>query len=284
MDKLTSFVFSGSGARLYAFIGALRVLFAAGYRPKQLIGTSGGGLVALFVAAHYDPKDPMAVIGKLEAFARSFQLAKLLDLAWFPRWPAYWHGLHKGALIRAKLDEALPAKWSDMRLPVYVVTSDRNADAAKVWGEKDGIAPALAGRATMSLPRLFDAVEIQGHRHTDGGTRANYPLSFFGDDEDVIGIRFRPIGKRALLMPGETAPAVQSFANGVEFDLDNIDDMIEATSQMHMSAATKAKTLMLDVPGSGMDFHVEDKDITRQIDAGEASARKWLAEAEQMIR
>jgi NTE family protein len=275
MDKLTSFVFSGSGTRLFAFIGALRVLFAAGYRPKQLIGTSGGGLIALFIAAHYDPREPMAVLDKLEAFARGLQIGKLLDPAWFPRWPRYWHGPYKGARIRAKLDEALPAKWTDMKLPVFVVTSDRNGDVAKVWGEADGIAPALAGRATMSLP-IFDAVEIQGHYHTDGGTRANYPLSFFGDDENVVGLRFRPLAHKAIAGPGEKAPSVQTFANTVEFNIDNIDDMIEATSRMHMAAAQKASTIMLDVPGSGMDFDVDDEDITRQIQAGAASAKKWL--------
>lgn len=275
MGKSVSLVLSGSGTKLYTFIGALRVLFSAGYTPKQLSGTSGGGLVALFVAAHYDAARPMTTILQLEEFARSFRVQDMLDPGGF-RWPRFWHGLYKGERILAKLREALPSSWAAMKLPVFVVTSDRTADAVKVWGAEDGVEPALVGRATMSLP-IFDAVQIQGHWHTDGGTRANYPLAFFGDGEDVIGMRFRPLGKSGMLKPGEHGAVVQTFKGKVDFQLDNVDDMIEATSRMHMAVATKARTIMLDAPGSGMDFSLDDKQITRLIAAGEESAHRWLA-------
>ena len=271
----TSYVLSGSGTKLFTFIGALRVLFTAGFTPRRLIGTSGGGLVALFIAARYDEQNPLACVAAAEKFARSLELHKLLDGGGL-RWPRFWHGLYKGDLILERLRDALPRSWGGMKLPEYVVTSDRTADAAKVWGVEDKIEPALAGRATMSLP-IFDAVKIKGHWHTDGGTRANYPLAFFKDDPTVIGLRFRPIGKAGMLGPGEEAAAVQSFKNKIEFQFDNVDDMIEATSRMHMEAAVKARTIMLDAPGSGMDFNVSQAEIDDLIKAGEDSARKWLA-------
>lgn len=273
----TSYVLSGSGTRFYAFIGALRVLFAAGWFPKRLIGTSGGGLVVLFIAAHYDPANPLAVIDKLEAFARSFRMSEMLDPGGL-RWPRFWHGAFKGQRVLKELRRALPRDWRDMKLPVFVVTADRTAKAAKVWGVEDGVEPAIAGRATMSLP-VFDAVRINDHWHTDGGTRANYPLSFFGDDAHVVGLRFRPVGADDVIMPGEQGDAVQTFDNKLAFQLDNVDDMIEATSRMHMAAATKARTLMLDAPGSGMDFSIDDEEIEALIQAGEDSARRFLSAA-----
>jgi predicted acylesterase/phospholipase RssA len=276
MIRPTSYVLSGSGTKFFVFIGALRVLFAAGRLPKRIMGTSGGGLVALYVAAHYNHRAPLEVIDALEDFARGFEIDKLLDLGGI-RWPQFWHGLYKGDKILAVLRQALPADWGKLTLPAYVVTSDRTADACKVWGADDKVEPAIAGRATMSLPG-FDAVQIKGHWHTDGGTRANYPLDYFNDvaDSDVVGLRFRPRADKAILHPGVQGRAVQSFKNKVEFNLDNIDDMIEGCSTAHMAAALKARTIMLDAPGSGLAFKVSQQDADEMIRGGEASASAWL--------
>lgn len=270
----TSYVLSGSGMKLFAYLRALRALFVSGRLPKQLIGTSGGGLVAMFVAAHFDPHRPFDCLDRAEKLARSLSVTSLLDLGFF-RWPHPTHGIYKGDRILAKLREELPRTWKDFKLPVFVVTADRTADATKIWGVDDDVEPALVARATMSLP-IFDAVKIKGHWHTDGGTRANYPLAFFGDEENVIGLRFRPLAKRGVLGPGEEGAPVQAFTSKISFQLDNIDDMMEATALMHMQAAVKAQTIMLDVPGSGLDFGMEAAEIDAMMEAGEKSAQKWL--------
>lgn len=275
MIKPTSYVFSGSGTKLYAFAGALRALIQAGRHPRRVIGTSGGGLIGLFLAARWNPATPERVCDELESFLRSFRLRDLLDLGGL-RWPRFWHGIYKGDRFLAKMRDVLPARWSDMKLPVFVVTADRTADTTKIWGLADDVEPALAGRATMSLP-IFDAVSIRDHWHTDGGTRNNFPLDFWGPlDASVIGLRFRPLTTREVVLPGQQGDAVQVFANAVDFNLDNVDDMIEATSRLHTSIAIHAQTIYLDVPGSGMDFDVDDAAIAHMMRLGADAARAWL--------
>ncbi|MBE2233114.1 MAG: patatin-like phospholipase family protein [Anaerolinea sp.] len=52
-EKKVDLVFEGGGAKGMVLIGALEVLFGAGYSPGRLLGTSAGAITALALAAGY---------------------------------------------------------------------------------------------------------------------------------------------------------------------------------------------------------------------------------------
>lgn len=270
-------VASGSGARLFVFIGALLRLAESGHRFRRLCGTSGGSIVLAKLASVYDPADPMRSVRQLEAFAQRINPAQLLDPNWFGgRW---WEGRNAGNKVLAELRAQLPPRFDNLALPLNVVTHDLTSRRTKVWGKADvGVDLPLVVRASMSLPLVFDAVFLRGHVHVDGGVSANYPLDLYGDGDGVIGLRFRPTGGGAPVPPGEDGGHASVYRHKHELWGAILDDMLEATSRLHMSAATKARTIMLDYPGSSFDFDVGPGEITAQIDAGWESVGEWLKE------
>lgn len=276
MPKDVSLVLSGSGTRYPVFIGALRRLTEAGFRFKRVCGTSGGAIVAAGLAAWYDRRDPMAAIERLEHLGRELRPQSFLDPNLFSI--RYWQGLYAGKRILRELTRLLPASFSDLRIPLYVVTHDLSARCAKVWGAEDKIDLPLVVRASMSLPGVFDAVFIRGHVHVDGGIGANYPLTIFGVGEDVVGLRFRPSTSVGFAPAGFEPPVAARYRNRLELIGAAVDDMVEASSRLYMESAVKARTCMLDSLGSSFDFHLSDEDLERLIANGYDSVGRWLSE------
>jgi NTE family protein len=202
-------VIEGGGIKGVLFAGAVEVLEAAGLRPVRLAGTSAGAIVAALLAAGYTAAELRAILLDLD-------FSIFLDGGWYRHarlWPR--GGLHPGRKFRAWLGDLLAAKgirrFGEIRYfdgpegrdcPLQVVASDvtRGRMAVLPWDlEEYGLLPhwfgvADAVRASMSIPYLFDPVELPSPDGSstlvDGGLLSNYPIGLFDDHpRPTIGLR-----------------------------------------------------------------------------------------------
>ena len=55
----TAHVYGGSGFLMYVHLGAAQALYDFGAKPDLLVGTSGGAIIASFLASGYEPKEAL---------------------------------------------------------------------------------------------------------------------------------------------------------------------------------------------------------------------------------
>ncbi|MFZ1399761.1 MAG: patatin-like phospholipase family protein [Candidatus Promineifilaceae bacterium] len=152
----------GGGARGAAHIGVLMELERLGIRPNLITGTSIGGLVGALYASGLTCDDlvdcfSQVSIGSMYSFAASL--------------PALT-GVSK---IEQLLESFIGRpKFSELGIPLAVVTSDLVARKEVILDEGDVITAVLA---TIAIPILFPAVEREGMVLADGGILNNTPFN-----------------------------------------------------------------------------------------------------------
>jgi len=174
----------GGGARGLAHIGILKVLQREQIPIDVVTGTSMGGIVGAMHAAGLSTEQM-----EVEALKRGDigQIFKLVDLR------LIGSGLLGGKRIKKLLTEILGADttFADLRLPFAVVAVDYNSGRIVVL--KDGNL-ANAVRATMSVPGVFEPVELNGCSLLDGGVLDNVPVGVARDlgAEKIIAVDVLP--------------------------------------------------------------------------------------------
>ncbi|PWI58553.1 patatin-like phospholipase family protein [Sulfoacidibacillus thermotolerans] len=206
MDKKNSkkigVVLSGGTLRGAAHIGVLRELHRMGIEPAMIAGTSVGGLVATMYGRGLS-------LNLLEEIVREFDGRKLLDIS-LPTFelmwavllfPLYYFRVLKhisqrvppGFIVGAKFEAWLRKliKITPTRLPIpHLITSTDllSGDAIVFYGATEQphplprvqfvpmADPALAIRASCSLPGVFLPRENAPHLLVDGALRNNLPI------------------------------------------------------------------------------------------------------------
>lgn len=174
----------GGGARGLAHIGILKVLQREQIPIDVISGTSMGGIVGAMYAVGQSIEQMEA-----EAIKRGeiSQIFKLIDLRLMSS------GLLGGNRIKELLAEILGAEttFADLRLPFAVVSVDYNSGREVVLKEGKLVD---AVRATMSVPGVFEPVELNGCHLLDGGVLDNVPVGVARDlgAEKVIAVDVLP--------------------------------------------------------------------------------------------
>ncbi len=152
---------SGGTARSVAHIGVVKALVEHSIPIDYIAGTSGGSIVAAFVAA-----------GK--------SVAEIEELGSGIRWrdiagPARSRlGLLSSDRIRRFIiDEIGDLSFDDLRIPMAVVASDLTAGERRIF--RSGKV-AIACQASCSIPELYTPVELDGHILVDGGFSEHVPV------------------------------------------------------------------------------------------------------------
>ncbi len=186
-------VLSGGGAKGLAHIGVLKVLEREGIPIDYIGGTSMGGLVGGLYAVGYTPEQldkishdlPWTKLLADEKERRDLTLQEkfdydryLLTLPMTGFIPGLPKGLKEGQLVINVLNKLTwsvndISDFSKLPTPFFCVATDiETGDTVLI--EHGDLPKSL--RATMSIPSIFNPIEINGTTVIDGGIVNNFPV------------------------------------------------------------------------------------------------------------
>lgn len=262
--KRVKLVLSGSGTRFPVFVGALKRLEEEGYSFIEVIGTSGGSVIAAGLASGLSIKalealckQVMPKIGKLV----NFSPLKLLNSK----------GLADSSALHDLLDKYFVSKLGQAKIPLHIVTTNFDNECKQIFSSKTHptFDTSTVVRASMSIPVAFVPVEIQGDWYIDGGVFANFAIDYFGNEPDVIGLAFnRTTGRRK--------PRPNGWGGIVEFIMRIIDMLIIAKTNDDIEDIKLPNVINLDSKHDGMNFKITEANVDDMIKEGYSAVEKWL--------
>ena len=155
-------VLTGGGTRLPVHVGVLAALDKLGVRYTQLVGTSGGSIVAALHAAGWPPARLLDLALDVD-FAR-FRGRSLIELIWRG-------GLSSGEEFETWLDGLLEGRrFVDLELNLAVVATDVRFSRAIVFDRQTTplLKVSRAVRCSMGIPLLFSFQPWEGGLLVDG--------------------------------------------------------------------------------------------------------------------
>jgi NTE family protein len=279
-------VLSGGSAKGLAHIGVLRVLEEAGLPIDLITGTSMGALVGGLYAVGYTPSGLARIVTSLD-FKSIFQDAfdprflglerrvaasrTLLTLPVHHGRPALPGGLIAGQRISELLARLTwPVQtvrdFRQLRTPFTAVATDvENGQVVAL--DSGSLAAAL--RASMSLPSIFQPVEIDGRLLVDGGVVRNLPAKEARERGATVVICSDVTGGLA------DAAKLRSFI-----------DVVSQTVAFQMTASTAEQRRLCDIhiqPDTrGLSSDAYNR-AAEWIGRGEAAARAALPKLRQIV-
>lgn len=302
-------VLEGGGVKGIALVGALGVLEREGFRVHDVAGASAGAVVGALHAAGYTAEELRGIVGRLDL--RAFG-----DAGWGRRLPAVGaplailrrQGFHRGRAFRTWISELLEARrvrtFADLARPgggdahrLQVIVSDLTnrellalpRDAGRLGLDPDAVEVALAVRASIGVPFVFEPVRVRnretGREHVlvDGGVLSNFPVWLFDCDDEparpTFGLLLVESDPRAPLVPAAPEPA---RARGVRaaFDLgrDLLQTMLEARDRRYLETADFVRTIRIPTGSTGtFDFELTSERVEALLAAGAEAAEQFLA-------
>lgn len=260
MDKPIKIVLSGSGTRYPMLAGGVAKLQEI-YDITEICGTSGGAIVASAVAMGYCGNELKQLI--LDTNIKDNNLIDFSLLSLFFDW-----GFIKGDKIYRMLKKTLNnAKFKDTKIPLHIVTTNIEKQCMKVFNTQSDpdISVALAVRASMAIPGIFNPVKINGDLHLDGGVCSSYFIDIFGPGIGVIGLAFLNTG----IPP-------QKINNGLEYITATVRAMLNSINKEHIEDAPNARTIYFNSSTDSLDLNIDRKDSERMFDQGYQQASNWL--------
>ncbi len=186
-DKKMIPVLAGGGTRLPAHVGILTALEQMGYRVEQLVGVSGGSIVASLYAFGYSVEylKNLAFDVDFRQF-RGFSLKKLI----------FSGGLSNGERFENWLDGQLEgATFAQLGRDLHVVATDVRSGQPVIFDREHSpdLRVARAVRFSMGIPLLFTFEKYKHHLMVDGSILAEDALyhEWSGDDTPVVYFRLR---------------------------------------------------------------------------------------------
>ena len=276
MTAKIGLVLGGGGARGLAHIGILKVLIREHIPIDVISGTSMGGIVGAMHAVGLSPDQMEAEATKRGDIGQIF---KLVDLQ------LVGSGLVGGKRIKKMLVEMLGAEttFADLRLPFAVIATDYNSGREVVL--KDGnLADAV--RATMSVPGIFEPVEIGGFKLLDGGVLDNVPVGVARSlgAEKVIAVdvlpnfRLNEPGQDPIVPPLKTRKMPKAYRQLWHVEL----VMIAALTEFRLKESAPDVIIRPDLPVD-MDLLLSFDRPQEAIVCGEQAAEAALPQIRALL-
>jgi NTE family protein len=251
-------VLSGCGTLFPIHIGVLRYLEDKHIEVSEIVGTSGGALVATMFAAGW-------TTAKMELVTNEVGIKSMADYSFNP---FYRMGVIKGKKIKQALNKYLEGMtFKDTKIPLGVVVTNLMSQKGLVFNQihSPDLKLAEAVRASMSIPLLFKYVKGPGGEIlVDGGTMNNFALDHYASSKDTIGVRIKPTAKWT---PGK---------GPVSYIAHIIDTLMAATERKHIEDAVYARIIDIKTEKSGVDFNQSATDVFDMIAEGYQAAEGFF--------
>ncbi len=276
-------VLSGGGARGCAHLGVLRALEEMRVPIDYIAGTSMGAVIGGVYASGVSAEDYTYLLTQIDwedaledkpsrtdlAFRRKQEDSRYLldlELGLSLKGILAPSGLRAGQKLALLLRNlTLPygeaADFDDLPIPFRAVATDIERGTMVVLGRGD---LARSIRASMAIPGMFTAVEIDGRLLSDGGLTRNLPV-------DVA----RAMGADVVIAVDITEPLRERERLGTLFGIS--DQIVGFISRLNVESSLDQADLALtpDVEGVGM---LNFTDVAGIAARGEAEARRHAHE------
>jgi NTE family protein len=164
MSKNIALVLSGGGARGYAHIGALKVLVQHGFNITSIAGTSMGALVGGIFAT--------GQLQQFEEWVLSLDIMEVLKLTDFS---ISSKGLVKGKKVIDRIKQIVPDRnIEDLPIPFCAIATDIINGTEAIF-TNGNLYDAI--RASISIPTVFQPLQINDHYFVDGGLLNPIPVN-----------------------------------------------------------------------------------------------------------
>jgi len=275
------YAFGGGGAKGLAEIGVLKVLEEAGIRPDYVTGTSIGSIVGGLYAIGYSVEDLEKLAGDIDwnyyfndeinrvdlpigerLTSDRYQLKLNIEDGGIKLPGGFVQGQKVGLLLSQL---TLPVHgvndFDEFDIPFRCVAADFETGEAVVLG-KGSLAKSI--RASMSIPSVFEPIEIDGKLLVDGGIVRNLPV------EEVIDM-----GADIVIAIDVTSPLYQKD------ELSSFVTVLEQSGSYGLASSVDVSKELADVfihpeidEFGALDFGNNDTLIA----LGEKAAREKLPE------
>ncbi len=162
IEKDFTLVLSGGGALGIAHLGVLYDLENASLKPKEIVGTSMGGIIGACLAMGMRERD---IHEAVRAFASVSKWVKFSFSG---------NAIVDNSKIERIFEELFGAqKMQDTCIPLKLITTDLVSGEKKVFDKNDDVLIKDALLATMAIPGIFTEHTIKERVYVDGFLCAN---------------------------------------------------------------------------------------------------------------
>lgn len=266
----------GGGVWGISYAGALQELDKIGILPniKRVAGTSAGSITALLLALRYSSAEIYQIFDELDfsSFLDHRHINQVLTK----------YGLYESQfaddLFQGWIEEKLGSKeatFQDLHdaggLELHVYATNLNTKQIHEFSinKTKDVSLAAAVRASMSVPLIFTAVEIDGQLFVDGGTVFDYPMLGFGKDgiPKTLGLAFSGSSSVAA---GDEVDIEFGYHQPMEYfhRLITVMERIQAPL-LALYGSLKENTILIDTGDvSSLHFEVSDEKKNFLIESG----------------
>ena len=194
---IKNLVFSGAGTKIYSFIGALKVLEEKDLLKniENIIGTSSGSIMGIFVCLGFKVKEIEDILIHIDTES----LKDIDSNSIFNFFTDY--GIDDGKNIRRIMNIILKAKlkkdsitfkefYELNKINFTICATNLNKNEPTFFNHKNTPNMCITEAIMMSIciPLLFKPIFYEGHYYVDGGLTNNYPINYFKNNKDTLGI------------------------------------------------------------------------------------------------
>ena len=201
--KKIGIALSGGGAKGLSHIAFLKAFDEMGLSPSIMAGTSIGAVIGGFYAAGISGAEIENIANNIDFL----DLGRMLDVS-------IWRSIafFRGDGIVKFLRKRIPARrFEDLQTPMKIVAADFWKRQEVIFDSGELI-PAI--RASMSLPAIFEPVQIGGRVFVDGGLVNPLPYDIIRKDCNVlvaIDVSWAKTAQEEDVLPGMFESLVSSF-------------------------------------------------------------------------
>jgi len=270
-------VFAGGGVSGAAHAGVLKAMIDAGIRVDCICGTSSGAIVAALYASGKNPADTSYWSPLIAKKPLDYDIKGILRKLWRRR--TYLGGVMRGDKLQHALNELLgDAQLTELQPAVGLIATDLASSREIVFASRPLLYPlphvtvvtdervAMAVRASLSIPGLFQPLRRDNRVLVDGGVTDNCPIEVA-----------RAFGATHIIAVDTITPFAQMQNVDLESAPGIISRVINITLASHVAAQASKADLLIH-PNVGFVGALEWKAIPRCIEEGYKAAKSnWAS-------